>query len=136
VARAALIAGLFSGVPSTLQALLTAPRDVLTSVRAAGTVLGRPTLTRGVLAHTVLTVGWTAVIAAVPPARRTVASGAAAGVVIGLVDLAVARRRFPAIAALPTLPQLLDHAAFGALVAASLRADPEVRPGGAARPSP
>ena len=81
---------------------------------------GRPTIARGALAHAAITVLWTAVIAAVPFARRGVSSGAVAGVVIGAADLSLARRRFPAIAALPTVPQLLDHAAFGALVAATL----------------
>jgi hypothetical protein len=117
--RAATAAGVLSGAPSTLHAVTTG-RDVLDSVRAAGTLLGRPTLARGALAHAALTVLWTAVIAAVPAARRHVAGGAVAGVVIGAADMAIARRRFPAIAALPAVPQLLDHAAFGALVAATL----------------
>ncbi len=129
IARAALLAGALSGLPSTVHALVTS-RRVLTSVRAAGTLLGRPTIVRGVVAHALITTLWTVVIAAVPPARHSAASGAAAGVVIGIVDLGVARRRFPMIAALPRGPQLLDHAAFGALVAAALR------PAGAAPPSP
>jgi hypothetical protein len=134
VLRAALVAGVLSGIPSTVHAVI-ASRDVLASVRAAGTLLGRPTITRGLLAHSLVTTLWAAVIAAVPPARRGLAHGATAGVVIGVADLAVAQRRFPAIAALPTLPQLLDHAAFGALVAAMLPAD-DVRPAGGAPPSP
>ena len=128
--RAAALAGVLSGAPSTLHAAITG-RDVLASVRAAGTLLGRPTVARGVLAHAAITVLWTGVIAAVPAARRNVATGAVAGVIIGAADLAIARRRFPAIAALPTVPQLLDHVAFGALVAAAT-----VTPGGAAPPSP
>jgi hypothetical protein len=117
--RAAAVAGVLSGTPSTLHAVATG-RDVLASTRAAGTLLGRPTFPRGLLAHTAITLWWTAVIAAVPPARRSVASGAAAGLLIGALDLTVARRRYPAISALPTVPQLLDHAAFGALVVAAL----------------
>jgi hypothetical protein len=134
VVRAALVAGVLSGIPSTVHAAI-ASRDVLASVRAAGTLLGRPTIARGLVAHALVTTLWTAVIAAVPLARRTVAHGAAAGVVIGVADLAVAQRRFPAIAALPTFPQLFDHAAFGALVAATLGGD-DLRPAGGAPPSP
>ena len=135
VARAALVAGVLSGIPSTVHAVISS-RDILASVRAAGSVLGRPTIARGILAHTLLTVLWTGVIAAVPPARRGVARGSATGVVIGVVDLAVAHRRFPTIAALPTIPQLLDHAAFGALVAAMLDDVGHLTPAGGARPSP
>ena len=117
--RAAAVAGVLSGAPSTVHAVATG-RDVLASTRAAGTLLGRPTIARGLLAHTAITLWWTAVIAAVPPARRGVVSGASAGLLIGALDLAIARRRFPAISALPLVPQLLDHAAFGALVVATL----------------
>jgi hypothetical protein len=117
--RAAAVAGVLSGAPSTVHAVVT-KRDVLSSTRAAGTLLGRPTVARGLLAHTAITLGWTAVIAAAPLARRRVVAGAAAGLLIGALDLGVARRRFPAISALPTVPQLLDHAAFGALVVATL----------------
>jgi hypothetical protein len=119
LARAAVVAGVLSGAPSTLHAVATG-RDPLASVRAAGTLLGRPTIAGGALAHAAITAWWTGVIAAVPSARRSVTSGAVVGVIIGAVDLAIARRRFPAIAALPTVPQLLDHVAFGALVAATL----------------
>ena len=116
---AALVAGVLSGVPSTVHAVVTR-RDVLASTRAAGTLLGRPSIARGIVAHTAMSLLWTGIIAAVPPARRSVAAGGAAGLVIGAVDLTVARSRFPMIAALPSGPQMLDHAAFGALVAATL----------------
>ena len=134
--RAAVVAGALSGAPSTVHAVITG-REVLASVRAAGTLLGRPTVVRGALAHAVLTLLWTVVIAVVAPARRGVGAGAAAGLLIGAADLAIARRRFPAIAALPTVPQLLDHAAFGALVAATLGPAPSaVRSAAAAPPCP
>ena len=85
---------------------------------------------RGLVAHTALTVWWTTVLATALPRRRTVAWGAVGGLAIGVVDLGIARRRFPAIAALPTVPQLLDHVAFGALVGAVLRAGVPRRPAG------
>ena len=46
--------------------------------------------------------------------------GAVAGLVIAAFDLGVVGRRYPAIKALPAIPQCGDHMAFGALVAASL----------------
>jgi hypothetical protein len=127
VGRAAVIAGLLSGAPSTAHALVTR-RPLLASTRAAGTLLGRPTLARGVLAHAAMTGWWSAVLVTVLPSRSTVAWGAAAGLTIGIVDLGVATRRFPAIAALPRAPQLADHVAFGAVVGAAVASGPPQRP--------
>jgi hypothetical protein len=114
---AALVAGLLSGAPSTLHALVTR-RPLRAAVSAAGELLGHPGVVRGVLAHTAVTIGWTSVLLVVLPRRATIAWGAVAGAAIGLADLAIADRRFPAIAALPRLPQLADHVAFGTLVGA------------------
>ena len=114
---AALVAGLLSGVPSTIHALVTR-RPLRVTVAAAGELLGRPSVVRGLAAHTIVTIGWTSVLLAVLPRTATAAWGAAAGAVIGVADLAIADRRFPAIAALPRLPQLADHVAFGAMVGA------------------
>ena len=119
IVRASVVAGALSGVPSTAHALATR-RPLLASVRAAGTMLGRPTLPRGVVAHVALTVAWTTLLTAVLPGRRTAAAGALAGLGIAVLDLGIAQRRFPAIAALPRVPQVLDHIAFGALVGAVL----------------
>ena len=115
LARAALVAGVCSGAPSTVHALLTR-RPLLASTRAAGTLLGRASVPRGALAHAVITCGWTAVLGMALPRRRSAAWGALAGLGIGVLDLGIARLRFPAIDALPTGPQLADHVAFGALV--------------------
>jgi hypothetical protein len=122
VARASVVAGALSGVPSTAHAVATR-RPLLASVRAAGTLLGRPTLPRGVVAHTTLTVAWTTLLTAALPRRRIPAAGAFVGLGIAVLDLAIAQRRFPAIAALPPMPQVLDHIAFGALVGVVLAAD-------------
>jgi hypothetical protein len=113
----ALVAGVLSGVPSTAHALATG-RPALGATRAAGTLLGRPGVARGLVAHVALTLGWTAVLVTILPQRRAMVRGAAAGLAIGALDLSIAARRYPAIAALPRLPQLADHVAFGALVAA------------------
>jgi hypothetical protein len=50
---------------------------------------------------------------------------------IATVDLGLVGRRFPAIAALPTLPQVADHIAFGAVLGFALARS---RPPGVAAP--
>ena len=126
VARAAVVAGVLSGVPSTLHALVTGG-DVLAATRAAGTLLpgrrDRPGLLAGVVAHAVITVAWVAVLAA---ASRRRPLGPWRGRAGGRrhrrhrPSRVVAPIRAPAIAALPQPPQWADHLAFGALVGACL----------------
>jgi hypothetical protein len=105
-----------SGLPSTLHAVLTG-RPLTASVRAAGTLLGRPTIVRGALAHAVISAFWSAVLVPALPERRRLAAGLAAGAAIHVLDLEVIGRRIPAMRALPRPAQLADHLAFGALVA-------------------
>jgi hypothetical protein len=111
---AATVAAVVSGAPSTTYALAT-NRSVLESIRAAGTLLGRPTLTRGLLAHGLVSLWWGLVLSRLLPRRARVRSGLAAGAAIAALDLGVVARRFPAIRALPRLPQCADHLAFGAV---------------------
>ncbi|HEX6345292.1 hypothetical protein [Umezawaea sp.] len=121
--RAAVVAGVLSGVPSTLHALATGG-DVLAATRAAGTLLPgrRASAARGVVAHALLTAGWTAVLAAVHRRRPFGAlGGAVAGLAVAVLDLEVVGRRYPAVRALPRGPQYADHLAFGALVGTTLR---------------
>jgi len=111
------------GAPSTLHALVTG-RDPLAATRAAGSLLpgrrergGGPLV--GAAVHAAISVGWAMVL--VPLLRRArhpVAAGLAAGAAVAGLDLAIAQRKFPAIAALPTGPQVADHLAFGALLGA------------------
>jgi hypothetical protein len=115
VLAAAAVAGALSGVPSTVHAVLTG-RSPLAAARAAGELLGRPGLARGTLAHAVLSIAWAFVLARRLPRRRAALWGGVAGAAIAALDLAIARRRFPTVAALPTAPQVGDHVAFGALV--------------------
>ena len=119
VAVAAAVAGALSGAPSTVHAVLTG-RSPLAAARAAGELLGSTSLVRGAAAHAAISLGWTTVLALVLPPRHRVPWGAACGLAIGVLDLSIARRRHPAIAALPTAAQLADHLAFGALAARAL----------------
>jgi hypothetical protein len=52
-----------------------------------------------------------------PRKGPVMAAGAAAGLAIAVLDLGVIGRRLPRIRALPKLPQVLDHVAYGVVVA-------------------
>lgn len=120
---AAAVAGALSGIPSTAYAIV-ARRSPLEAARAAGTLLGKPSLWRGAVAHAAISIVWTWLLAAVLPERDRQAlsavDGAAAGGAIAALDLGVIGRRVPAIRALPVAPQVADHLAFGALAAVVL----------------
>lgn len=125
---AGAVAALGAGLPSTVHALATGG-DPLAATRAAGTLVPgrrhRPGLVAGVAAHLVVSAGWTAALAAADRRRRLgPLGGAAAGLLVAALDLEVVGRSYPAIRALPRLPQWLDHAAFGALVGAVLTVRP------------
>ncbi|GAA0211520.1 hypothetical protein GCM10010492_06670 [Saccharothrix mutabilis subsp. mutabilis] len=112
--RAWLAASTLSGVPSTVHALVTGG-DALAATRAAGALLGRPSVPRGVAAHVGVSAFWTVVLAGVDARRPLgVTGGAVAGLAIAALDPGVVR--VPAVRALPAVPQWLDHVAFGALV--------------------
>ena len=124
--KAGLVAAIVSGAPSTVHALATG-RDPLEATRAAGTlVLGDDAppwalVLAAAPTHLAISLFWAAVLERVLPPRKRVAWGAAAGLAIAALDLGVVGRRFPAIRRLPLVPQLADHAVFGAVVALSGR---------------
>ena len=125
LALVALAAGVLSGAPSTLAALVRG-EDVLGPTRAAGTLVpgrrDRPSVVAGVAVHTALTLWWTAVLTAgLRRLRGGVVAGALGGAAIAALDLGVLARRFPAVRALPQGPQWADHVAFGAVVGAATR---------------
>jgi hypothetical protein len=126
---AVTVAATVSGAPSTIYALLTGD-SVLTATRAAGTLLGRASVARGLVAHVGLSLSWGAVLARVLPARHRAVSGLLAGAAIAALDLDVVGRRFPAIRALPQLPQWADHLVFGAVFGALLDARSVSAPAG------
>jgi len=122
---AGAVAAVASGAPSTLWAL-AAGRDPLEATLAAGSMLVPGENRRGRLAaaavpvHLALSLSWAVVLAGCLPRRTKVAGGAAAGLAIAALDLGLVARRFPRVRALPLLPQLADHAIYGATVAAVL----------------
>jgi uncharacterized transporter YbjL len=123
---AAIAAGILSGAPSTLHALATR-RDPLEATAAAGALLVGPDARRGALVaaalpvHATLSLAWATILTVTLPRQRTIAWGAAAGLAIAALDLGVIGRRLPVIRALPLLPQVADHVAFGTVTAAVLR---------------
>lgn len=123
VLRAAAWAAALSGLPSTAHALATG-RDPLEAAYAAGTIVlprekspGR-LLAVAVPVHLALSLGWT--VALDRAGVRGGGRGGLAGLAIAALDLGVVARRFPRIRALPLLPQLADHAVFGAVAGALL----------------
>jgi hypothetical protein len=121
ITAAALTAAAVSGAPSTLIALASGGDPFAATVAAGSIVLPRERrrgrlVAAAVPVHLALSFGWTVVLARVLPERRRVTAGALAGLAIAALDLGVVGRRFPRIEALPFLPQLADHVAFGATV--------------------
>jgi hypothetical protein len=128
--RAGAITAVVSGIPSTVHALLSGG-DILAATRAAGTLLpgrrDRPGVAAGLVAHLVVSAGWTAVLAIAFRRRELgILRGAAAGLGIAGLDLGFAARGYPAVRALPRGPQVADHLVFGAVVGALIhRAGPQ-----------
>ncbi len=120
------MAAAFSGVPSTLCALRTggsfhsAVRYVYDATCAVGTLVppGRAGFIRGAIVHLGISVAFGEALARTLPQRRSVPWGATAGLAMGVINVAIIGRRFPAISALPLIPQLADNVAFGVLFAA------------------
>ena len=127
IAVATVAAAVFSGVPGTTWTVLTGG-DLLESTRAAATLLPgqreHPTIAAGIVAHFGMSTGWTLVLSRVIPRRGAkvgAAVGAVAGLAIAALDMGIiAKRQFPAMAALPQIPQYADHIAFGAIAGAIL----------------
>jgi hypothetical protein len=119
VIRAAAWAAALSGVPSTAHALATGG-DPLQATRAAGSIIlprerrAAVLLAAAVPVHLGVSLFWT--LALQRAGVRGARAGALAGLAIAGLDLGLAGRRFPQVRALPLLPQLADHVAFGAIV--------------------
>ena len=116
-----LAGSVLSGLPSTLHArgtrrgVRTTAGHVLAATRAVGTLLppGRAGLVRGAIVHMAISATVGEGLARTLPARRAPAWGAVAGLGIGVVNVGIIGRAFPAIRALPVMPQIADNVAFG-----------------------
>ena len=128
---AALVAATASALPSTLIALASGGDPLAATIAAGSIVLPRETrrtrlVAAAVPVHLALSLGWTALLAQTPPRRRPGLAGATWGLAIAALDLGVIGRHFARIRALPLLPQLADHAVFGATAGWALARSPSV----------
>lgn len=128
VVEATALAAVLSGVPSTLHAFIkgrglrAAAAYVYDATRAVGTLVppGRPGFGRGAVVHLAISTLCGEALARTLPTGHSAEWGAAAGLAIGVVNVGVIGRSFPAIRGLPLLPQLADNMMFGAVFAVTL----------------
>ncbi|MDQ3964118.1 MAG: hypothetical protein M3277_09455 [Actinomycetota bacterium] len=123
--RAAIPAALFSGLPSTVHALLTKANPLEPSLAAGSILLPRetrslPLLVAAVPVHIALSLGWGVLLAASLPRKTPVAEGVATGLAIAAFDLGVVGSHYPRVRALRLLPQIADHVAFGVVASLAL----------------
>ena len=122
-----LMATVFSGLPSTLHALLV-DADPMEATWAAGGMLlsmsappAQLFLAAG-LVHGAVSAFWTLVFAALLPRRHVAAWALAGSATVALLDLRlIAPLLFPSVAALPFWPQFADHLMWGALLGGTLQ---------------
>ena len=128
VIEATLLAAALSGLPSTLiafikqRSLRSAAVYAYDATRAVGTLVppGRPGFGRGVVVHMAMSVLCGETLARTLPRDHSAEWGAAAGLLIGVINVGVIGRSFPAIAGLPLVPQLADNVMFGTVFASAL----------------
>lgn len=128
VIEATLLAATFSGLPSTLQACIKqrSPRAaagyIYDATRAVGTLVppGRPGFGRGIVVHLAISMLCGETLARTLPRDHRVEWGAAAGLAIGVINVGVIGRSFPAIRDLPLMPQIADNVMFGTVLAVAL----------------
>jgi hypothetical protein len=128
VIEATLVAATFSGLPSTLHAaikqrsLRSAAGYVYDATRAVGTLVppGRAGFWRGMVVHLAISALCGETLARTLPRDHPVEWGAAAGLVIGVVNVGVIGKSFPAIRGLPLAPQIADNVMFGTVFAVAL----------------
>jgi hypothetical protein len=119
--EAGAVAAVVGGAPSTIWALVTGDDPLAPTLAAGSLVLPRETRRARLVAvavpvHLTLSVGWALVLERVLPRGREVGAGALAGLGIAALDLGVLGRSLPRVRALPLLPQLADHVAYGVTV--------------------
>ena len=125
ILRAWIVATLFSGIPSTVYALVSGA-DILDATRAAGAMLvasdSTPTLiAAAAVVHASVSLLWAFAVSAVLPHRHKMAWALVAAAVIAVLDLRViAPAFFPEVAALAFWPQFADHLMWGACLGLTL----------------
>jgi hypothetical protein len=124
---AAGVAGaVLSGAPSGVHALVRGANLLDSTAAIASAVLPdalpRPVqVVVGAAAHVGMSLGWAAAMRRVLGPEPAAGAGAVAGLAIAALDLGVIGRRLPPIRRLPAVPQILDHVAYGVVVAVTLR---------------
>lgn len=122
-----LMATVFSGIPSTVYALITGA-DPLEATRAAGAMLV-PTTTdtltlvaAAALVHPAVSLFWTAVFGVLLPRQHVGLWAVAGSAAVAFIDLRlIAPLAFPSVAELPFWPQFADHLMWGALLGGTLQ---------------
>ena len=118
---AALFAGIFSGIPSTLYAFFSGG-DIYKATLAAGSILIGPNasfeslIVSAVIVHSSLSIFWATLLSVILPKRFIFVWAIVAAAGIAILDLLIIGQMFPLIEALSFLPQLADHIAFGGIV--------------------
>jgi hypothetical protein len=119
VTYAALIAGIFGGIPSTLLAYFTG-KDILEATHAAGAMLiaadssSTQLFMAATLVHGSLTFFWATVLTLCVPRKHAVSCSCILMILVGFFNLSIiAPHFFPSVAALQFWPQMMDHAALG-----------------------
>jgi hypothetical protein len=110
-----------SGVPSTAWEVARNGDPLAATLAAGSLVLPRETrrarlIAAAVPVHLGVSLFWGVVLAHALPRRRTIVSGAAAGLAIAALDIGVVGRLFGRVRSLPVTPQLADHVLYGATV--------------------
>ena len=129
------VAAVLSGAPSTLYALASGGDPLEATLAAGAMVMPRERriarlVVTAVAVHAALSLGWAQVLARTLPCPRTTVWGAVAGLGIAALDLGIIGHRFPRVRALPQLPQVADHVAYGATVGTVLSLRRRWRRGG------
>ena len=118
---AAIAAGILSGLPSTMWAVVTGG-DIWEATLAAGAALVgadatfAQLLAAATVAHGGMSLFWAGVLCASLPKKWSIVCGTIAGVLIAVLDILIIGQAFPSIRELAFLPQLADHMMFGAVV--------------------
>jgi hypothetical protein len=125
ILEATAAAGVLAGAPSLVVALSREGvagtwRYAVCATRAIGVLVppGRPNLLAGAVTHFAISAAAGEVFGRLLPVRHSLAWGAAGGAAMGLVNVGLIGRRFPAIRALPFGRQVADNVAFGVIFAA------------------